>query len=111
MPRTSPPLERPVGKNDAIHFDDQLPGFGYRLRRHGSTGPVKRSWVAQYRRGGATRRLKLGEASILSVEAARTAARKVLAAVALGQDPQADRTDRRNKDQFTLRLSSENTCR
>jgi integrase len=90
-------------KNDEIHFDDQLPGFGYRLRRRENHAPVRRTWIAQYRRAGATRRVKLGDAGVLSAEAARTAARKVLAAVALGQDPQADRVDRREKDKLSFR--------
>jgi integrase len=89
------------GKNDAIHFDDALPGFGYRLRRSGSK--VLRSWVAQYKRGGQTRRIMLGNADIITAERARTAAKTVLAKVQLGEDPQADRLDRRAKDRSTLR--------
>jgi Arm DNA-binding domain len=90
------------GRRDVIHFDDQLPGFGYRLRQ-GAGGTLLRSWVAQYRRAGATRRVLLGSADVLSPEAARQAAKKVLAKVALGGDPQADRADRRTKDRVTLR--------
>jgi integrase len=89
------------GKNDSIHFDDSLPGFGLRLRRSGDK--VLRSWVAQYKRAGATRRILLGSTDILSAEKARAAARKVLAEVALGQDPQAERVERRTKDRLTLR--------
>jgi hypothetical protein len=29
-------LRLPAGKNEAIYFDDQLPGFGVRLRAAGS---------------------------------------------------------------------------
>jgi integrase len=96
-------LVLPADKNDTIFFDDQRPGFGYRLRRRGSDGPVRRTWVAQYRRAGGTRRVKLGDTSVVSAEKARLAAKKVLGAVALGQDPQGDRVDRRNKDQLSLR--------
>jgi integrase len=96
-------LVLPGDKDDVIHFDDALPGFGFRLRRRSSDAPIKRTWIAQYRRGGATRRVKLGEGGVLTAETARLAARKLLAAVALGQDPQADRADRRAKDGFTLR--------
>jgi hypothetical protein len=92
----------PRGKADVIHFDDDLPGFGYRLRA-GAGGKVLRSYVAQYRRAGATRRVLLGSAEVLKVEQARQAARKVLAAVALGQDPQADKADRRDKDRASIR--------
>jgi integrase len=38
---------------------------------------------------------------VLTAEAARTAAKKALARVALGEDPQADRADRRSKDRLT----------
>jgi len=64
---------------------------------------VLRSWVVQYRRGGATRRLLLGSAAVLGAEAARAAAKKALAKVALGEDPQAERVDRRGKDKLSLR--------
>jgi integrase len=96
-------LVLPAGKDDAIHFDDRLAGFGYRLRRRTNDGPVRRSWVAQYRRAGGTRRMLLGSAEVLNAEQARAAATKVLAAVALGEDPQADRIDRRAKDQLSIR--------
>ncbi len=92
----------PKGKTDHIEWDDELKGFGFRLRL-GSGGRVLRSWVAQYRRAGGTRRVMLGSAAVLSAAQARTAAEKILAAVVLGQDPQADRVDRRNKDQHSFR--------
>ena len=84
-------LTLPAGKNDAINFDDALPGFGYRLRRHSATAQVRGTWVAQYRAGGATRRVRLGDAKVLNAEAARGAAKKILAQAALGQDPQEER--------------------
>ena len=40
-------LTLPVGKFDLIHFDDDLPGFGIRLRAAG-----KRVWIVQYRASG-----------------------------------------------------------
>jgi integrase len=95
-------LQMPASKTDVIYFDDASPGFGYRLRA-GAGGKVLRSWIAQYRRAGGTRRITLGPAGVLSAEQARLAAKKVLAAAALGQDPQADRIDRRDKDQHSFR--------
>lgn len=92
----------PQGKTDHIEWDSELKGFGYRLRA-GAGGKVLRSWVAQYRRAGATRRVLLGSAAVLTAAQARIAAGKILAAVVLGQDPQADRTDRRGKDQHSFR--------
>jgi integrase len=90
------------GKSDVIHFDEDMPGFGLRLRA-GAGGKVLRSWVAQYRRAGGTRRVLLGNASVLSATQAREKAREVLAKVALGEDPQADKAERRNKDQVSLK--------
>src|SRR5262245_21073330 len=95
-------LTLPPGKGDVIFFDEAMPGFGYRLRL-GAGGKVLRSWVVQYRRAGATRRMLLGSAEVLGTEAAREAAKKALGAVALGQDPQGDRADRRDADKLTLR--------
>jgi hypothetical protein len=90
------------GKSDVIHFDDALSGFGYRLRQ-GAGGKVLKSWIAQYRHHGRTRRMLLGSADVLSAEQARTAAKKVLAEATLGNDPQGERSDRRDKDGVTFR--------
>jgi len=92
-------------KSDQIFFDNQLPGFGFRLRR-GAGGKINKSWIAQYRRAGGSRRVLIGNANVINVEAARAAAKKILAAVALGQDPQADRVDRRDKDQHLLLVTT-----
>lgn len=95
-------LDLPAGKTDHITWDETMPGFGYRLRA-GAGGKVLRSWITQYRRGGGTRRITLGAAGVVSAEQARTAAKKLLAAAALGQDPQGERSERRDKDRLTVR--------
>ena len=51
---------------------------------------------SQYRRGKQTRRMKLDAGNALTAEQARAAAKAVLARVALGDDPQADRHGRRD---------------
>jgi integrase len=84
-----------------IYFDDQLRGFGFRIRA-GADKEI-RSWVVQYRHGGATRRLLIGPGNLLSAEMARTKAKQILAKVALGEDPSAAKSDRRGKDRLTLR--------
>jgi integrase len=93
-------LRLPDGKADVIHFDSALPGFGFRMRASGNE--VRKSWVVQYRRAGGTRRMLLGSAEVLTVEQARAAAKKTLAAIALGEDPQAEKAARRSADKFTL---------
>src|SRR5437016_7966384 len=94
-------LELPEDKTDAIFFDDDMPGFGIRLRVSGDR--VRRSWVAQYRSFGRTRRVLLGSAELLNIEQARPAAKKVLARVTLGHDPQAEKIARRQKDTHSLK--------
>src|SRR5262245_23538106 len=99
--KTVAALSLPDGKADMIYFDDDMPGFGLRLRQ--GTGKVLRSWVAQYRGAGGTRPGLLGNAEVLSASQAREAARAVLAQVALGGDPQGDKHHRRAKDRITLK--------
>ena len=72
------------GKTDQIFFDDDLPGFGFRVRVGG-----RRSFIAQYRVNGRTRRVTIG--ARLNAEEARKAARRILAAVEMGGDPQGDK--------------------
>jgi integrase len=101
--RTVAGLVMPAGKTDHFEWDDELKGFGFRLRL-GAAGKVLRSWVCQYRRlGGQTRRLLLGSAEAVGAEFARTMARKALGKVANGADPQAERVDRRAKDRHTFK--------
>jgi integrase len=75
------------GKAELIAFDDDLPGFGIRLRAGG-----KRTWVVQYRVGRKQRRLTLGSVAAIGLDQARSEARKTLAKVHLAHDPQADKT-------------------
>jgi hypothetical protein len=63
-------LKVPEGKSDAIFFDDDLPGFGLRLRAEGS-----RTFVYQYKLGTKHRRMVLGAATAVTVGEARETAR------------------------------------
>ena len=90
------------GKTDAIFFDDEIAGFGIRLRL-AAGGKVARNWIVQWKRSGATNRIRIGSAGVLDVKAARDQARKILGRVALGEDPSADRSERREKDRLTFR--------
>ena len=55
-------------------FDEDMPGFGLRLRAGGSA-----VWIAQYRVGAKQRRVTLGRTATLDPDRARRAAREVLA--------------------------------
>ena len=79
-------LTLPPGIDDKIFFDDDLPGFGLRLRRSGD-----RSWWAQYAIGGRTRKLRLGSVAELDIGKARAAAKTVLARSVLAVIPPARR--------------------
>jgi integrase len=95
-------LALPAGKTDAIHFDGELRGFGLRLRA-GAAGRLLRTWICQYKRAGRSRRILIGPAEVLGAEPARAAARKLLARIALGEDPAGDRADRRGRDAVTMK--------
>jgi integrase len=90
-------LSLPEGKDDAIFFDDSLPGFGVRLRSGGKT-----VWIAQYRVHGRTKRQTLGDVRKVDLETARTAAKKCFAAVTLGGDPAAEKAAERAAVKVTL---------
>jgi integrase len=85
-------LELPAGKTEAIFFDDDLPGFGLRLRDGGS-----KNWIVQYALGAKQRRMTIGSIKVLDASKARTTARDLLARVRLGQDPAAERREARAK--------------
>jgi integrase len=94
-------LALPGGKNDAIFFDEAMSGFGLRLRASGNR--VHRSWVAQYRAHGRTRRFTIGDVEKVTPGEARDQARKILARVELGGDPQGDKAAARLQATRTLR--------
>jgi integrase len=73
-------------------FDDDLPGFGVRVRAGGS-----RTFVVQYKFGLRHRRLTLGTVSALDLSKARATAKDVLAAVRLGRDPAGERLEAREQ--------------
>ncbi len=78
------------GGHDYFEWDDLLPGFGVRIWPTG-----RKVYVAQYRAGGRTRRVKIGTHGPLTVEEARREAKGILGEVARGEDPQEDRITRR----------------
>jgi hypothetical protein len=72
----------PSGKSEIIEFDDNVPGFGLRVRSGGSA-----TWIFQYRQGNKQRRLSLGSAAAITAQHARDQASQLHARVRLGQDP------------------------
>jgi integrase len=90
-------LALPPGRSDLIQFDDDLPGFGVRVRAGG-----KRVWIVQYRAGGRQRRETLGDVRRIDLKAARVAAKKRFAEVMLGGDPQRDKAEAKARAAVTV---------
>ena len=64
--RTAKP---PRGRADHVYFDDDLPGFGLRVRASGA-----KAFLVQYAIAGRTRRMTLGTPAVLDVSKARSLA-------------------------------------
>ena len=91
-------LKLDTGVTDAIFFDTDVPGFGVRVRASGA-----RTWIYQYKIGGRTRRLVLGQVSAIKPTRAREITGELLhAKVRLGGDPAAEKREsvRRSQDTF-----------
>jgi integrase len=93
-------------RDDLIFWDEDLRGFGFRLRRSHDGKRVLKSWICQYKRAGRTSRVLIGP-DVLTAKQAREKAGEVLARVHLGEDPAADRRERRDKDKLSLRSQVE----
>jgi integrase len=70
------------GEADRIWFDDEVPGFGLRIRNTGS-----RTWVYQYKIQRRTRRVVIGKVSAIKLAKAREIAADYHARVRQGGDP------------------------
>jgi integrase len=73
------------------YFDQVLPGFALRITHKGA-----KSWVVFYRHGGRLRRMTLGSYPALGLADARDHARQALQQAAKGNDPAAERAQRRS---------------
>jgi integrase len=91
-------LTLPPKKHDAVWFDDDVPGFGVRLRAGGS-----RTFILQYRLGNKQHRMVIGSANAPEINLAqvRRTASQLHGRIKLGQDPQSDKA--------TAKAQAENT--
>jgi integrase len=95
-------LER--GEKEKFFWDDELKGFGLRLRREGEDSRTHRCWVVGYQLKGRYQRFTLADYEKLTAEQARVEARKLFGKVARGEDPMAERRQaNRLGDALTLR--------
>src|SRR5262249_53005492 len=89
-------------RNELFLWDNELQGFGLRLRRH-TDGSLVRTWVVQYRIHGRTQRISLARFERLTPTEARKAARRKLAYLPFDRDPQAERQAKRRETRQTFR--------
>ena len=82
-------LKLPADKQEAIYWDDEIAGFGLRLRAGGS-----RTFVVQYKIGSKHRRITLGNAFKVTADDARKKAKQIFGKVADGKDPANERATR-----------------
>jgi integrase len=87
----------PRGKTEAIKFDDDVPGFGVRIREGGS-----KTYVFQYKIGIKQRRMALGPVTAIDIGKARDIAKDLYARVRLGDDPAGEKADAKVKAAETL---------
>jgi integrase len=104
--KTTAALALAGNRGEEFCWDAELEGFGLRLRRR-AAGDLLRTWAVQYRINGRTRRITLGGADRVSPTQAREAARKILARVALGHDPQGEKKAKRAQAARTFRSAIE----
>jgi integrase len=83
-------LQLPAGSSDYVWWDDDITGFGMRLRAGGT-----RNWIYRYRIGSKQRSLILGSATSVPLALARKNASKLEARVRLSEDPALDRQNAR----------------
>ena len=86
-----------LDKNDITFWDADVRGFGLRIRKGGNA-----SWIYQYQRGLSQGKIRIGDASAVTAEAAREQAKKKRSELELGGDPGAEKALARAKDKETF---------
>ena len=87
----------PAGKSDHVEWDDDIAGFGIRIRAGGS-----RNWIYRYRVGPKQRSVILGSAKSVPLAVAQKNASTLEARIQLGEDPALDRQNARLEADNTL---------
>ena len=92
-------LTLPPGKTERVVWDDDVPGFGVRLRPHSAT------YVFRYRRGPRQPRVTIGAVAAITAAQARTNASQLYAKVKLGADPASERAETLARANETFELA------
>jgi integrase len=88
--KTTARLRLELGETDRVWWDEDISGFGIRLRDGGS-----RTWIYRYRIGSKQRSVILGSATAVPLAVARKNASGLAARIRLGEDPALDRDNAR----------------
>jgi integrase len=86
-----------LGKSDITFWDDDVRGFGLRIRKGGNA-----SWIYQYQRGLSQGKIRIGDASAITADMARQRAREERGKVDLGGDPGKQKAMERARDKQTF---------
>jgi integrase len=91
-------LDLAPGKDEAFYWDEDIAGFGLRLK------PTRQAsrWIYQYRHGGRQRRVTFGALTALSASQARKIAADLHARAHLGQDPAGDKAEQKVRAAETM---------
>lgn len=95
-------LKLDAGKADQIFFDDEIAGFGVRVREGGS-----RKFVLHYRIGGNQRRHTIGAVGVLKLDEARHRARRALVDLGDGKDPAAQKAEAKQQARLTFKAAAD----
>jgi integrase len=90
------------GKERSVYWDQDLSGFGLMV-----TSAGHRSFIAQYRTRGLSRRYTIGAAARIDLDQARKRARQIFGQVAHGADPVADKRKELEADRNSLKAVCE----
>jgi integrase len=88
--KTTARLRLEQGQTDRVWWDEDISGFGIRVRDGGS-----RTWIYRYRIGSKQRSVILGSATAVPLAVARKNASGLAARIRLGEDPALDRDNAR----------------
>ena len=80
---------------DKFYWDSELKGFGVRVSPKG-----KKSFLIQYRKGGRSKRIRIGEFGHITAFNARRDARILLGQIAQGKSPADNAREKRNTPTF-----------
>jgi integrase len=91
-----------AGAERTVFWDETLPGFGLAVMSSGH-----KSFVAQYRSKGLSRRYTIGNAAVLELDQARKKAKSILGQVAHGADPLLEKRRVAESDRHSLKAVCE----